>query len=155
VSNLQAYRKNRINLDLQGLSTDVSLGNTSRQTVPTAGAVVLLEYETERGYSILLRGRHSDGRPLPFAAAVLDENGLTVGHIDRGGKALLHVHAARGVLTVRWGTDAMQSCQFNYRVADNKRQRTSSNTETHDFRRIEAVCQADKLMSDPTGRNAQ
>jgi len=140
---LQAYRQNRVNLDPSGLSTDIALSNTTRQVAPTAGAVALLQYETERGYSILLNGRHSDGRYLPFAAAVFDESGRNVGHIAQGGQALLRVNATQGVLTVRWGSEADQVCQLNYAVAGETRRgrrKSAENTTAHDFRHVEAVC---------------
>jgi len=142
VSNMQAYRQNRITIDPMGLSTDVALVNTSVQVAPTAGAVALLKYETERGYSILLNGKHSDGRPLPFAAAVTDAEGRAVGHISQGGQALLRVNAVSGTLTVRWGIEADQVCQLNYAVSDEKRSRRSKSADDnpHDFRHVEAVC---------------
>jgi len=140
VSHLQAYRQNRVSLDPRGLSTDIALSNTTRQVAPTAGAVALLQYETERGYSILLNGRHSDGRYLPFAAAVFDEHGRNVGHIAQGGQALLRVNATQGTLNVRWGTDADQACQFQYTVPEDKGQRKTEQDAVHDFRHVEAVC---------------
>jgi len=143
VSNMQAYRQNRVNLDPKGLSTDVAFATTTAQVAPTAGAVVVLKYETERGYSILLNGRHSDGRQLPFAAAVTDELGRNVGHISQGGQALLRVKAVQGTLHVRWGSGAAQSCQFTYTVPDDqpRRRRNPATTDSpHDFRRVEATC---------------
>jgi len=142
VSNMQPYRQNRVNLDPKGLSTDVALAYTTRQVAPTAGAVALLEYETERGYSLLLRGRHSDGRRLPFAATVFDEQGRSIGHIAQGGQALLRVKAVQGALTVRWGSGVEQSCQFTYTVPDDEkgRRRKAEGTGAQDFRHVEAVC---------------
>jgi len=139
-TSLQPYRQNRITLDTQGLSTDIALANTARQVAPTAGAVALLTYETERGYSILLNGRHSDGRQLPFAAAVFDEQGRNVGHIAQGGQALLRVSATEGVLQVRWGSEAGQSCRFTYVVPEEARKGKTKNADTHDFRHVDGVC---------------
>jgi len=148
---MQAYRQNKVSLNPHGLSTDVALVNTTRQVAPTAGAVVLLQYETERGYSILLNGRHGDGRYLPFAASVTDEHGRVVGHIAQGGQALLRVNATEGALTVRWGVEAGQSCQFNYSVAGEKRsrrrERQSGEQPGHDFRHVDAVCVAGGMSS--------
>jgi len=147
VSNMQVYRQNRVNLDPKGLSTDVALAYTARQVAPTAGAVALLEYETERGYSLLLNGRHSDGRKLPFAAAVLDEQGRNVGHIAQGGQALLRVKAVQGTLRVRWGSGVDQTCQFSYTVPDDKRSRRDKGPADHGFRRVEAVCASEGMAS--------
>jgi len=150
VPNMQAYRQNRVSIDPRGLSTDIALTNTTQQVAPTAGAVALLKYDTERGYSILLNGKHSDGRHLPFAAAVTDEQGRAVGHISQGGQALLRVNATSGTLTVRWGIEADQVCQLNYAVSDEKRSRRAKSSETdspHDFRHVEALCTAQGMAS--------
>jgi len=147
VSNMQAYRQNRVNLDPQGLSTDIALAYTARQVAPTAGAVALLEYETERGYSLLLNGRHSDGSKLPFAAAVTDEEGRNVGHVAQGGQALIRVKAVQGTLRVRWGSGVDQTCQFSYTVPDDKRSRRGKDPADHGFQRVEAVCAGDSMAS--------
>jgi len=139
VSYLQAYRQNQVSLDPKGLSTDVAIASTTRQVAPTAGAVALLRYETTRGYSLLLRGRQSDGSYLPFAAAVFDGEGRAVGHIAQGGQGLIRVNDTEGTLQVRWGQGPDQRCQFTYAVDDdNSRAADDSN---HDFRHVEAVCE--------------
>jgi len=140
---LQAYRQNRVNLDPKGLSTDVALSTSTRQVAPTAGAAVLLRFETEHGYSILLSGRRDDGSYLPFAAAVLDEQGRNVGHIAQGGQALLRVPQTRGTLTVRWGPGSGDSCRFSYAVPAEKR---TGGQDAHDFRHVNAVCALDGVM---------
>jgi len=157
VSNMQPYRQNRVNLDPKGLSTDVALAYTARQVAPTAGAVALLEYETERGYSLLLNGRLGNGRKLPFAATVSDEQERNVGHVGQGGQALLRVNAPRGALTVRWGMDAGQMCRFNYELPEEKRRKRKSTQSgsPHDFRHIEAVCAGGGLASNLTGDHQQ
>jgi len=140
VPHLQAYRLNQVSIDPTGLSTDVALVTTTQRVAPTAGAVALLRYETERGYSILLRGRYSDGRHLPFAASVIDADGRIVGHVSQGGQALLRVHATSGALTVRWGMDDGESCQFDYSVPEDKGRTSPADHDGHDFRHVEAVC---------------
>jgi len=141
-SYLQPYRQNRIALDPKGLSTDVALASTTRQVAPTAGAIVLLQYETERGYSILVNGRHGDGRYLPFAATVTDQDGRSVGHIAQGGQALLRVNAPEGALTVRWGSEAGEACQFQYALPPEPKRNRKAAASVHDFRHIDAVCLA-------------
>jgi len=136
---LQAYRQNRVTLDPKGLSTDIALANTTAQVAPTAGAVTLLRFETERGYSVLLRGRHSDGSHLPFAATITDEAGRHVGHIAQGGQALLRVHALQGTLNVHWGQGPQERCQFNYSL-DERTHRKHRTDASHDFRHVDAVC---------------
>jgi len=130
---MQPFRQNSVTLDPKGLSTDVALAATIRRVAPTAGAVTLLRFETERGYSILLNGRRADGSYLPFAAAIYDAQGRNVGHVSQGGQALVRVNAVQGELTVRWGQQISESCQFSYEVPAN-------NDKDSDFRRFDALC---------------
>jgi len=141
VSNLRPYRHNRVTLDPKGLSTDVAIAYTSRQIAPTAGAIALLKYETERGYSLLLQGRQSNGTPLPFAAAVYDQHGHNVGHISQGGQALLRVNQPQGTLQVRWGQGEAQRCQLNYSLPEPpRRPARQRNASVHHYRPVNATC---------------
>jgi len=141
VSNLRPYRHNRIALDPKGLSTDVAIATTSRQTAPTAGAVALIRYDTERGYSLLLQGRKDDGQPLPFAAAVYDGQGRNVGHVSQGGQALLRVKQPQGTLQVRWGQGEQQRCQLSYSLGETPRRHTRQrNATVHTYRPVNATC---------------
>jgi len=129
---MQPFRLNSVTLDPKGLSTDVALAATIQRVAPTAGAVSLLRFETERGYSILLRGRREDGSYLPFAASIYDAQGRHVGYISQGGQALVRVNAVSGELTVRWGQAATEMCQFSYRVPEH--------ADENDYRRVDALC---------------
>ncbi len=90
-------------LDPKGLSRDVELKYTSQKIAPTAGAVGLLRYETESGYSILVTARDVAGDPLPFGADVSDEQQRSVGYIGQVGEGLLRVNNPKGQLEVKWG----------------------------------------------------
>jgi len=133
-NNLRPFRENTIGLDPAGLSTDVEVGVTTLKVAPTAGAVALLQFATERSYSFILSGRQANGQYLPFAAAVYDEEGRNVGYLSQGGQALLRVQQPEGMLTVRWGIDQPHTCQFNYRIDGQAR------ASTTEFRRVEATC---------------
>jgi len=132
---VQPFRQNSVSIDPKGLSTDVALASSIQRVAPTAGAVSLLRFETERGYSILLSGRRADGSYLPFAASVFDAKGQHVGNVSQGGQALVRVNALAGELTVRWGQAASESCQFSYSVPESR-----SKDSQQQFRRVEALC---------------
>jgi len=129
---MQPYRQNTVSLDPKGLSTDVSLKSTSRQVAPTAGAIALIRFETERAWSLLLNGRRADGSNLPFAAGIFAADGRNVGYVAQGGQALVRVDQMQGTLSVRWGQEDGQSCQFHYAVPTDQ--------EDDDFRRVDVVC---------------
>ena len=131
---LSPYRQNTIELDPRGLSNDISLDVTSQNSVPTAGAVVLMKYATDTGYSVLFTLRHA-GDVLPFGADVVDESGNTVGYIAQGGQSFARVKNLAGKLRVKWGSGSGQECQFSYRLSEQK------SADVADLRRADAVCQ--------------
>jgi len=58
----------------------------------------------------------------------------------KGGQALLRVNATEGALTVRWGTEAGEACQFQYALPpEPKRQRKTADAGGHDFCTINAI----------------
>lgn len=112
---LTPYRQNTIELDPKGLSNDVGLEVTSQYSVPTAGAVVLMKYKTDVGYSVMFTIQHSGEEP-PFGTPLLDESDDTVGYIAQGGQSFARVKNTRGVLRVRWGNDLLQQCTIHYQI---------------------------------------
>ena len=113
---LRPYRQNTVEIDPKGLTTDIEFKTTMQNIAPSAGAVSLLHYETEIGYSLLLIGEKADGTALTFGAPVIDETNRTVGHIGQGGQALIRVQDAKGNLRVKWGEKAAQMCSFDYEL---------------------------------------
>jgi len=150
---LRAWRENDIHLDIKGISTDVQLSTTSQKVAPTQGAIVLLQYATQRGYAMLATLRRPDGSAAPFAAGVFDAQDKNVGYVAQGGQALVRVADLRGQLQVRWGAERAQQCRFEYNMGDGKtahrkatgrKMRSPQNTQptsaAHHFRRVEATC---------------
>jgi len=152
---LQPYRENDVRLDPKGADLDVELVSTGQRVAPTRGAVVLLPFETRRGYAILTTVRRGDGSFVPFAAGVFDAEGQNVGYVAQGGQALIRVGGEQGELTVRWGAGADQQCRFAYDVntvtdavadpakpqqGDLAEQTDSGNQQVGAFRRAQALC---------------
>jgi len=130
---LSPYRQNTIELDPRGISNDVSLDITSQNSVPTAGAVVLMNYSTDTGYSALFSLNHAAG-PLPFGAAVTDEENNTVGYVAQGGESFVRVKNLTGKLRVKWGESTGKQCQFNYQLP------LDTGNEVSGMRRAQAAC---------------
>ncbi|WP_322040994.1 fimbria/pilus outer membrane usher protein [Burkholderia diffusa] len=76
---LTPYSMNPVELDPEGLSTDVELKMTTQMVAPRAGAVPMVEFPTMSGKSAVIDARHADGTPLPFGAAVLNDQGKEIG----------------------------------------------------------------------------
>ncbi|NID15881.1 fimbria/pilus outer membrane usher protein [Luteibacter yeojuensis] len=110
VPHLTPYRWNTVDLDPAGTSLDVGFVATHRRVAPTAGAVVLVAFETELAKTVLVAGRLADGRPLPFGAEVLDSQDRSVGLVGQGGRIFLRTERTDGQWTVRWSGDATGRC---------------------------------------------
>lgn len=132
---LTPYRQNTIELDPKGLSNDVALDITSQNSVPTAGAVVLLKYKTDTGYSLLLNIRHRHAEDIPFGVPVTDESNHVVGYTAQGNQSFVRVKNEAGKLLVKWGSSPQQQCTVNYRLQD------TTKSGDGDLRRATAVCQ--------------
>jgi len=107
---LAPFRWNPIEIDPAGLSLDVSLLSTRRSVAPTAGALVLLPFDTDVGRTALLVARQADGAPPPFGADVLDSEGRSVGVVGQAGNIFVRNVVPGAALTVRWGRRTQDQC---------------------------------------------
>ncbi|MCY6410565.1 fimbria/pilus outer membrane usher protein [Acinetobacter sp. VNH17] len=110
------YRYNTIALDPQGMSGDVELEGGEQRIAPYAGAAVKVKFKTRRGYSVLIQSRLADGQIIPMGADVLKDTGEVIGMVGQNGQVYVRVEQQQGQLTLRWGTDAGQSCQLPYQL---------------------------------------
>lgn len=91
------YQRNEVSIDPKNLSDQVELENTIQNVVPRAGAVVVAEFATRKGYALLLLPAR-DGEGLPFGASVTDSQGNTVGMVGQGGMVYARVSDKTGQL---------------------------------------------------------
>lgn len=70
ISSPQLYTENRIDLRTDGLPDDIVLAETSARTVPSRGAVVVLDYTVYRGGQVVFTLKRPDGSALPFGSVV-------------------------------------------------------------------------------------
>nr|WP_253260784.1 fimbria/pilus outer membrane usher protein [Rhodanobacter glycinis] len=115
---LTPYQLNTIQIDPRGLPLSVQLDATSAQVAPYAGAVVMVDFMTKSGRSLIAHIQRADGSSLPFGTEVLDAHGQAVGTVGQGGLALLRVASMSGQLGAQWqGTHgATHSCAFAYTI---------------------------------------
>lgn len=116
VPSLRAFHTNSVSIDPSGMAMDVELKESVLRVVPTAGAVTLLKFETISGRAVVIKARQQSGKPLPFAAQVLDDQGREVGVIGQASKAFVRGIAEIGRLTVAWGPDDAERCFIEYRL---------------------------------------
>lgn len=116
---MSAYRENRVYLDISTLENDVEITNTSEITVPRSGSVVLVNFETNEGRSLILELQRTDKGFIPLGADVLNEKNESVGTVGQAGQAYVRGVEDQGVLHVVWGNDKNSKCDVHYQVLPN------------------------------------
>ncbi|QGW85840.1 outer membrane usher protein [Enterobacter asburiae] len=116
---MSAYRENRVYLDISTLENDVEITNTSEITVPRSGSVVLVNFETNEGRSLILELQRTDKGFIPLGADVLNEKNESVGTVGQAGQAYVRGVEDQGVLHVVWGNDKDSKCDVRYQVLQN------------------------------------
>ena len=111
---MRPYELNEVAIDPNGTSLDLELQETSQQTAPRAGAVVLLKYAATSGQAVLLRVTQADGSPVPFGATVTDGEGASVGVVGQDGQLYARVKEGTRSLTIAWGEEAGQRCSVQW-----------------------------------------
>ncbi len=116
VSSLAPFAVNTIDIDPKGLPLNVELKSTEARTVPTAGAVVLVKFETDdAGRAAIIRATDANGAPLPFGVEVFDSAGTSVGSVAQAGRIMARgLKSDSGTLAVRWGEAAASNCSIHY-----------------------------------------
>lgn len=134
ISSPQLYTENRIDLRTEGLSDDIVLAETSARTVPSRGAVVVLDYTVYRGGQVVFTLKRSDGTVLPFGT-VISLDGMSPGKENTGivgdsGRVYLAGVPEKGRLTVSSGG---KQCHADFVLPQDR-------TQTGAVVEAEAVC---------------
>lgn len=123
ISSPQLYTENRIDLRTDGLPDDIVLAETSARTVPSRGAVVVLDYTVYRGGQVVFTLKRPDGSALPFGS-VVSLDGMPAGKENTGivgdeGRVYLAGVPEKGRLTVNSGG---KQCHADFVLSKNRKQ---------------------------------
>lgn len=116
---MSAYRENRVSLDIRTLENDVEIKSTSAVTVPRSGSVVMVNFETNEGRSLILELQRSDKGFIPLGADVINEKNESIGTVGQAGQAYVRGVEDSGVLRVVWGSEKDNACTVNYHLTSN------------------------------------
>ncbi|HHQ4314277.1 TPA: fimbria/pilus outer membrane usher protein [Serratia fonticola] len=116
VSGLMPYRQNEIALDPKGTSRNVEIQGSSQQVAPSAGAITMLQYQTETGTPVMLQASRTDGKPIPLGSEVLDDKGNYLAMVGQGDLIFVRGLPQQGKLVVKWGPEETQRCSLQYRL---------------------------------------
>lgn len=134
ISSPQLYTENRIDLRTDGLPDDIVLAETSGRTVPSRGAVVVLDYTVYRGGQVVFTLKRPDDSALPFGTVVsldgMPSGKENTGIVGDGGRVYLAGVPEKGRLMVNSGG---KQCHVDFILPQDKKQ-TSPVTE------VVAVC---------------
>ncbi|WP_142475918.1 fimbrial outer membrane usher protein [Klebsiella oxytoca] len=118
---LTPYQYNNIGLDSRFIDADVELQGGSKKVVPYAGAMPVVNFETRYGRAVLITTQ-ADGEIPPMGADVFDSRGNAIGMVGQGGQIYARVEENTGKLSVKWGPQAGQICDINYRLSNTDKQ---------------------------------
>ncbi|HFZ8996648.1 TPA: fimbria/pilus outer membrane usher protein [Citrobacter freundii] len=109
---LVPYQFNTVGLDPQEMRDDAELQTSAHRVAPYAGAMVRLRFDTVRGQAMLITAKKSDGGLIPMGATVYDKNNHPIGMAGQAGQIYFRASEESGVLRVKWGDDAQESCDI-------------------------------------------
>lgn len=127
-STVSPYRENRVGLNIDSMENDVELKSTSTTTVPRSGSVVLATFETDQGRSAVLNIAATNGKTIPFAAEVYQDE-IMIGSMGQGGQAFVRGINDSGELTIRWFENNQPvSCKVHYQFPEKPQTLGSTST---------------------------
>ena len=124
LSGLTPYDLNRINVDMTNLPGNVELDTSSKNVVPTRGALVAVPFKSNKGYRMMLtlsRDKDKDGVPFGSTVAVVqdDDSALPVtGIVSEGGQVYLSGMPAKGQVLATWGDGKDNRCTADFSLPD-------------------------------------
>lgn len=116
---LNPYSKNEISLDINTLPDNVELKTNTLTLIPTKGAAMLADYQTQVGYRVLFTVLHH-GKPIPFGTAtqlsVTDSHNISSGIADENGDVYLSGMPEKGRISASWGPNEQEQCHADYHL---------------------------------------
>jgi len=141
LANLSPYEENKIFLDTKGSPLGFDTGDDEYIIVPTAGAVIKLEYKSNAQYknNFLARIKDVNGKSLPFGTRVQDEQGRDIGKVGQAGIVIISLPDKWQPVVAKWKKDnKTKSCYIEPWEEEIEKQRQAEN------RSITLICKESK-----------
>ncbi|MGV3345637.1 fimbria/pilus outer membrane usher protein [Enterobacteriaceae bacterium LUAb1] len=118
ISGLTPYDSNQINVDMTNLPGNVELDMSSKNIVPSRGALVSVQFRSNKGYRLFIDLIQPDA-VVPFGSTVAliqdDENALPVtGIVGDAGQVYMSGMPEKGKIIASWGNGASEQCTATY-----------------------------------------
>lgn len=109
------YRVNSITLSGTGSDSGAELLGNVATTVPFAGAISHVRFETDPRQSYFISAKREDGSPLPFGAEVKDQAGQAIGFVGQSSVLYVKANEVPEFMAVSLGTG---SCVIDVQQRD-------------------------------------
>lgn len=122
VSGLTPYDQNRVNVDMTNLPGNLELDASSKNVVPTRGALIGVPFRSSKGFRLMITlEREKD--TVPFGAtASLDQDDSTAmpvtGIVGDAGQVYMSGMPEKGAVTISWGDGPDSQCRAPYTLPE-------------------------------------
>lgn len=115
--NLTPYRENPLMLDTSQSESETELRGNRKVVAPYRGAVMQVQFATDRRKPWFIRALRRDGSPLTFGYEVEDEHGHNIGVVGQGSQLFIRTNDVPPVIYVATGRSQQNKCAITF---DNK-----------------------------------
>ncbi|EGF16863.1 MULTISPECIES: fimbria/pilus outer membrane usher protein [Haemophilus] len=127
------YSINYIGIDTSHMPNNLEFSATEKQVIPRANSINLVNFESHQNTMILFKIKLAKGGAIPMAAEAKNSDGSFAGFIGQGGMLFANsLTQTKGNITVRWGANESEQCQFNYNV--------NLDNQNDEIQQYEAIC---------------
>lgn len=112
---ISEYRDNSIIVDTSSLPESVDISENIKQVSPSAGAIVLADFNAKKGHQALFRMETANKKAVPFGAIVSVKNGSNnTSIVGDNGEVYLSGLEPKGKIQVQWGNS--EKCESDYNL---------------------------------------
>lgn len=122
IPNVTPYYRYDIALDSSTFADNVDIPMNNQTVYPTRNAIVRADYDARKGYRALITLLRADASTVPFGATVslTQQNESLANIVADKGQVFLSGLPEEGVLVVRWGNRANETCRASYHLDPQK-----------------------------------
>ncbi|MDA8517934.1 fimbrial outer membrane usher protein [Citrobacter sp. Igbk 16] len=122
IPNVTPYYRYDIALDSSTFADNVDIPMNNQTVYPTRNAIVRADYDARKGYRALITLLRANASAVPFGATVslTQQNESLANIVADKGQVFLSGLPEEGVLVVRWGNSANETCRASYHLDPQK-----------------------------------
>ncbi len=117
---LTPYHRTMLSLDKSSMGDEMELAESSKNTVPTRGAITRVSFESSIGRRAFIKLVTPSGTVVPFGATVVLTSKLDAPASIVSDDGLVYLSGLKdaGQLAVQWGKKSEQQCKADYNLSD-------------------------------------